>query len=70
MQTLVVVKVKGMVANGLLSEIRKELIEEMKEGLIVVDDSIEISTLSISAPFAGVVFNIDEEGENEKSNVT
>lgn len=69
MHTLVIVKVKGVVANGVLIELRKKLIKEMQEGLIVVDDSIEISTLSIPGPFGGLAFNIDEEEDNEKSDV-
>lgn len=40
----------------------------MNEGLIVSDDCVEITTISVS-DHVGIVFDLYEEEENEKSNV-
>lgn len=69
MQTLVIAKVKGILHSAGKIELRKKLIKEINEGLIVIDDSVEITAMSISG-HVGLMFNIDEEEENEKSNIT
>lgn len=69
MQTLVIVKTDGTLSEKEQDKFRKKIIREMQEGLIVINNSIEISTLSISSVI-GLMFNTDEEEENEKSNVT
>lgn len=68
MQTLVIVRTDEILFEKDKDKFRKKLIREMQEGLIVIDNNIEISTLSISGAI-GLMFNIDEEEENEKSNV-
>lgn len=68
MQTLVIAKVKGMVSSEDKIKLRKKLIKEMNEGLIVSDDCVEITTISVS-DHVGIVFDLYEEEENEKSNV-
>ena len=69
MQTLVIAKVKGILHSADKNELRKKLIKEINEGLIVIDDSAEITAMPISG-HVGLMFNIDEEEENEKSNIT
>lgn len=69
MQTLVIVKPDGTLSEKEQDKFRKKIIREMQEGLIVINNGIEISTLSISSVI-GLMFNTDEEEENEKSNVT
>lgn len=68
MQTLVIVKTDGTLSEKEQDKFRKKIIREMQEGLIVINNSIEISTLSISSVI-GLMFNTDEEEENEKNNV-
>ena len=67
MQTLVIVRTDGVLSEKNQDGFRKKLIREMQEGLIVINNNIEISTLSISSAI-GLMFNMDEEEENEKSN--
>lgn len=68
MQTLVIAKVKGLISSEDKIKLRKKLIKEMNEGLIVSDDNVEITKISVS-DHVGIVFDLYEEEENEKSNV-
>lgn len=65
MQTLIVVRIKaGMVPNSIKKEIRKDIMKQMKEGLILIDDDIEITSHTINGDI-GIEFNREEENEEE-----
>lgn len=69
MQMIVIVKINGTLFEETKDKLRRKIIKEMKEGLVVIDDNIEITTISVPYPFAGLLFNINEEEENEKNDV-
>lgn len=65
MQTLIVVRLKvGMIPDSVKKQYRKDIIKQMKEGLVVIDDDIEITSHTINGE-VGIEFNEEEENEKE-----
>ncbi len=64
---VIMVRLNGIIPMEMEEKYRKKLIEEMKEGLFVVDDSVkEVIVSNISE--LGLEFNEKENEINEKEN--
>lgn len=62
---VIMVRIIGFMPNDMKEKYRKKLIEEMKEGLFVVDDSVkEVIVSNISE--LGLEFNEKENDDNER----
>jgi len=62
---VIMVRLNGFISNDMEEKYRKKLIEEMKEGLFVVDDSVkEVIVSNISE--LGLEFNEKENEDNER----
>lgn len=64
MQTLIVVNMRGNTTEAMRERCRKDFKEQMKEGLVVKDDNIEIIAHTIQGDI-GLEFNEEEEYEKE-----
>jgi hypothetical protein len=65
MQTVIMVRINGLISKIDKESYRQQLIKEMQEGLFIVDDSIKEVVVS-NINNLGLEFNIEEEEENEK----
>lgn len=60
MQTVIMIRMSGLVPKDVQKAKREQLIEQMKEGLFIVDDTVqEVAVLNLND--LGLEFNIDEE---------
>lgn len=60
MQTVIMIRMPGLLPEDVQKAKRKQLIEQMKEGLFIVDDSVQEVVVS-NFNDLGLEFNIDEE---------
>lgn len=70
MAKIMVVKSKNKIFNCDYRRMRKELMKQATEGLMLIDEDCDITVTNIDEPLMGVMFNIDEEEEDEKSKTT
>ena len=68
MLTLIVVKLQGIIDDKSREMYRTKLIKEMEEGLIVIDDNVQITSHSINSLFIGLIFNTEEERNEQEAN--
>ena len=67
MQTLIVVKMNGIVPKDIRERIRNRIKKEMQEGLLIIDDTIQDLTLNNITGELGLEFN--EEVNYEKESI-
>ena len=58
MQTLLVVRMKGMVPFECREKYREKIMKDIQEGLVIVDDNVEIIAHTITGE-VGLEFNLE-----------